>query len=322
VVVCLRLPDVPVTVTVTVPRGALLLAVNVSVLVDVAGSGLNDAVTPLGSREAESDTLPVKPPDGAIVIAVLTEDPRETDTLFGEADSVKSPPTAAAFTVRVTDVACVRLPDVPVTVTVEVPVAAVAVTVNVKVLVPVVGFWLNAAVTPLGKPEADSVTLPVNPFERDTVIVLVPALPCVIVTLPGEADSPKFGAALTVRETEVVCVRLPDVPVTVTVAVPSAAVLLAFNVNVLVPVVGLVLKAAVTPLGSPEADNVTLPVKPLDGVTVTVLVPLAPCAIVRLLGEADREKLGAGPDTGQLFTRLATLTVPMPVAKSQPTVVP
>jgi hypothetical protein len=125
-----------------------------------------------------------------------------------------------------------------------------------------------------------------------------------------------------VRETEVVCVRLPDVPVTVTVAVPSAAVLLAFNVNVLVPVVGLVPKAAVTPLGSPEADNVTLPVKPLDGVTVTALVPLAPGAIVRLLGEADREKLGAGPDTGQLFTRLATLTVPMPVAKSQPTVVP
>ena len=51
-VVCVRLPEVPVTVTVNVPRLALLLAVSVTVLELVAGFGLNDAVTPFGKPEA------------------------------------------------------------------------------------------------------------------------------------------------------------------------------------------------------------------------------------------------------------------------------
>ena len=48
-------------VTVLVPLVAVLLAVNVSVLVPVAGFGLNDAVTPLPSPEADKVTLPLKP---------------------------------------------------------------------------------------------------------------------------------------------------------------------------------------------------------------------------------------------------------------------
>ena len=69
---------------------------------------------------------------------------------------------------------------------------------------------------------------------------------------------------------------MPEVPVTVTVAVPVVAVLLAVNVRTLVEAVGLVPKLAVTPEGSPDADKVTLPVKPPEGVTVIVLVPLLP----------------------------------------------
>jgi hypothetical protein len=49
-------------------------------------------------------------------------------------------------------------------VTVEVPVAAVLDAVRVRVLVLVVLDGLNAAVTPLGKPDADKATLPVKPF--------------------------------------------------------------------------------------------------------------------------------------------------------------
>jgi hypothetical protein len=85
----------------------------------------------------------------------------------------------------------------------------------------------------------------------------------------------------------VVCVMLPDVPVMVTVAVPSDAVAPAVSVKVLAPVAGLGLKLAVTPAGKPEAARVTLPLKPLDGVMVTVLVPLVPCNRLRVLGEAD-----------------------------------
>ena len=59
----------------------------------------------------------------------------------------------------------------------------------------------------------------------------------------------------------------------ITVAVPVAAVALAVRVNVLVEVAGFGLKVAVTPLGKPEADKLTLPVKPLAGAIVIVLVP-------------------------------------------------
>ena len=73
-------------------------------------------------------------------------------------------------------------------VTVNVPVVAVPLAVRVKVLVLVVGFVPNTAVTPAGKPDAASVTLPVNPLCRVTVIVLAPVPPCTMVSAVGEAD--------------------------------------------------------------------------------------------------------------------------------------
>ena len=61
---------------------------------------------------------------------------------------------------------CERLPDVPDTVTANVPAAAVESAVRVRMLKPppVTGFALNAAVTPLGRPEAASETTPEGPF--------------------------------------------------------------------------------------------------------------------------------------------------------------
>jgi hypothetical protein len=88
---------------------------------------------------------------------------------------------------------------------------------------------------------------------------------------------------------EVVLVKAPDTPVTVTVDAPSVAVLLAVKVRALVLLVVFGLNAAVTPLGRPEADKATLPLKPFNGVTVMVLVPLFPCMMLRLLGDAPRE---------------------------------
>ena len=76
------------------------------------------------------------------------------------------------------------------------------------------------------------------------------------------------------------------------VDVPVVAVLLAVSVKMLVAVVGFVPNEAVTPVGKPDADNVTLPVKPFLGVTVTVLEPLDPTAMERLLGDAERLKSG------------------------------
>jgi len=132
----------------------------------------------------------------------------------------------------------------------------------------------------------------------------------------------------TVRLTVVVLVKLPDMPVMVTGTVPVDAVALAVKVSVLLLVLGLVtvtglgLNPAVTPVGKPEAERLTLPLKPPDGVMVMVLVPLLPWVMDTLFGLAESEKLGVDPPPGQAFARLAAFTVPIPVAKSQPVCVP
>ena len=74
----------------------------------------------------------------------------------------------------------------------------------------------------------------------------------------------------------------------VTVTVPVVAALLAASVKVLVAVAEFGLNDAVTPLGKPDADKLTPPLKPFSGVTVIVLVPLVPCVMLRLLGDAER----------------------------------
>ena len=83
----------------------------------------------------------------------------------------------AGLTVSATLVVALRIPEVPLMVTVEVPVLAVPLAVSVSTLLPVVGFVPNAAVTPLGNPDAARVTLPLNPFWPVTVMVDVAELP-------------------------------------------------------------------------------------------------------------------------------------------------
>jgi len=221
---------------------------------------------------------------------------------------------------RAIEAPSVKVPEVPVTVMVAVPVVAVLLALSVKVLAVVAGLGLNDAVTPLGKPAADKLTLLPKPFCGVTVIVLVTLAPCVRVRLLGEAERLKFPAVFTERTIVVAFVRLPDVPIIVTLTVPVVVVLLAASVKVLAVLVGFGLKDAVTPLGKPVADKLTLLPKPFCGVTVIVLVPALPWEMVRLSGEVERMKFGAV--VGQLLTRLAALILPIPVAKSQPAEVP
>jgi hypothetical protein len=208
-------------------------------------------------------------------------------------------------------------------VTVAVPIVALedAVSVSVEVALPfaggVTGLVENAAVTPLGKPVALNVVAELNLPVLVMVILLVPLPPCVTVTELGDAAMVKFGVAVefTVNARVVVAVKLPEVPVMVTVADPVVAVLLAVSVSTLVPVVGFVPNAAVTPLGRPDAARVTLPVNPPTSVTVMVLVPLPPCVIVRLLGESDKVKLGV-EDPPRRLIRPVVFGLPHPVHRS------
>jgi hypothetical protein len=89
----------------------------------------------------------------------------------------------------------------------------------------------------------------------------------------------------------VLAVVLPLVPVMVTVDEPAVAVLLAVSVSTLLPVVGLVANDAVTPLGSPEAARVTLPVNAPTSVTEMVSVALLPCVTASVDAERDSVKL-------------------------------
>ena len=123
------------------------------------------------------------------------------------------------------------------------------------------------------------------------------------------------------RAIVVLMLRLPEVPVTVTVKVPIAAAPVADSVKRLVVVTGFVPKTALTPLGSPDAVKLTLLLNPFMGLIVRVIEPVPPWRKVKLAGDAESVKLGCDEDDGQLLTRLAALTVPMPVAKSHPVVV-
>jgi len=210
---------------------------------------------------------------------------------------------------------------------VAVPTAAdeEAVSVRVEVALPlaggVTGLVENAAVTPEGRPDALSVVAELKPFWLVMVIVLVPLLPCVMVTDVGDAPMVKLGdaAAVTVSEMVVLAFRLPEVPEIVTVAVPVVAVLLAVKLTTLVEVVGLVPKVAVTPLGKPEAERVTLPVNPPAGFTVIVLVPAAPpCVIDTLVGEAESVKLGDDDVGASRLINPVVFGLPHPVHRSKP----
>ncbi len=93
--------------------------------------------------------------------------------------------------------------------------------------------------------------------------------------MDGEGESVKLGL-VTVNATVVLAVRLPEVPLIVTVDVPTVAELLAVSVSTLDAVVGFVPNNAVTPLGRPDAARVTLPLNPPAPVTVIVSVALLP----------------------------------------------
>jgi len=100
----------------------------------------------------------------------------------------------------------------------------------------------------------------------------------------GDNDRVKFAVPdeVTVSEIVVLCEVEPDVPVIVTVAVPTVAVDEAVSVrtDVALPfaggVTGFVENVAVTPEGRPLALSVVAELKPFWLVMVIVLVPLPP----------------------------------------------
>ena len=123
---------------------------------------------------------------------------------------------------------------------------------------------------------------------RVTVPVTELRPPTTLVGFRVSEETVGRGIGATVKLMVVLLWRLPDVPVMMTVNVPVAEVLLALSVSVLAVVAGLRLNEEATPLGSPDADKLTLPLNPFNGVMVIVLVPLVPCMMLRPFGDAER----------------------------------
>ena len=100
---------------------------------------------------------------------------------------------------------------------------AVPLALSVSTLLVAVGLTLKDAVTPLGIPDAASVTLPVNPPTSVTVIVSVTLFPWTTDSVGAEGVSVNPVLVATVRVTVVVAVIAPDVPVMVMVKPPVDA---------------------------------------------------------------------------------------------------
>lgn len=145
---------------------------------------------------------------------------------------------------------------------------------------------LIEAVTPLGKPETENPTVPLKPPCAFTVMALPPLAPGLMLTAVGVAVRVKpEAAAVTVRPIVTLADSEPDVPVTVTVAVPAGAFEAALKFSGMLLPDG-VPHAAVTPEGTPLTETVTEPLKPLCGASVMVLAPLPPGLSVTLDGFA------------------------------------
>jgi hypothetical protein len=269
--VWLKLPEVPVTVTVAVPAVAEGPAANVRVLDPVVLAVLNDAVTPFGRPDAARLTLPLKPLCGPTVRVLTPLFPCTRLRLLGDAERLKF----GTVITRPIEEVWLKLPEVPVTVTVAVPAVAEGPAASVRVLDPVVFAGLKDAVTPFGRPDAARLTPPLKPLSGPTARVLTPLFPCTRLRLLGDAERVKFGTVIT-RLIEAVWLKLPEVPVTVTVAVPAVAAGPATNVRVLDPTVLAGLNDAVTPFGRPDTVKLTRPVKPFCGPTARVLTSLFP----------------------------------------------
>jgi len=130
-------------------------------------------------------------------------------------------------------------------------------------------------------------------------------LPAITVCVLGLAEIVKSGGggcAFITKLTVAVCVRLPLIPVIVSVDVPTGVLPVVVTVNVELPVPVTVAgeKLAVAPAGNPLALSVTAPVKPFSAPILAVYVVALPTITVRVLGLADIVKSGVATARGTI----------------------
>lgn len=253
--------------------------------------GENVAVTPLGKLVILKLVAALNPFTLPTVTVLL---PLLPWMMLNDAGAVRLKSGGGVPTVSVRVVVWLEFPANPVIVTGDVPAAAVeeAEMVRVDDAVPpdarVTLAGDKLALTPLGKPLADRLMLPLNPPRLLIITVVLPLPEGRRLREAGDTLRLKSGAGgggvLIVRFKVMLWLRLglPDAPVIVSVNVPVAAVEAAETVSVedaLPPAAGATVPGesdAVTPLGVPETIRLVAEVKPFRLVTLMLDVPLAP----------------------------------------------
>src|SRR6476661_10112476 len=147
-----------------------------------------------------------------------------------------------------------------------------------------------------------------------------------MVSVAGFAASvnPLADAALTVSWKVAVLSACPvAVPLTVTVALPVAALAAAVSVSVdELPVALCGSNAAVTPVGRPSAVRATAPAKPPVLVMLTVCVAVAPCVAVTVALATPSVYVSAGAATTVIARGAVAAVTPVPVALTLALVTP
>jgi len=209
--VAVTVPETQLTVIADVPVAAVEATVNVIAWGEVIGDGTG-AVTPVGRPVIEHVTAPLNPFWSVTVSVAVPAPPGAMVRAVGEAETVKpGGPVTMSVIVVLTD----TLPEVPVMVTTDDPIVAAALAENVMSEVVVVGLVPNVAVTPVGRPDAVKVTLPLNGGTSVNVMVVVQLPPWGSVQAIGEGLIVKFPG-VTVSVIAVVAEgSVPDVPVMV-----------------------------------------------------------------------------------------------------------
>ncbi len=195
---------------------------------------------------------------------------------------------------------------------------------NVRVEFPEPGdaieVGLNAAVVPVGKPDAVSAMADLKPPATAVVIVLVPFAPSETVSKGVPAEIVKLAGAVTFRVTEEVCVTPPPLAVIVIGYEPVATVEATVIVIVDDPEPGAAIEAGlnptVTPVGWPLAVSVIAELSPPETTVLTVELPVPPCATETEAGETDRLKSGDVGVPVSASMRPTPFGLPHPVTRS------
>ena len=190
--------------------------------------------------------------------------------MLSEVEAGVAVSVGAAVTARVMVLETVRPSPVAVTMRVAEPTVAVDAAVRVRVdepaaLASVAEVLLQEAVTPVGRPVTVRATAPLKALLPDRETTSVTVLPCMTVSAVDVGVAVNVGAAVTARVMVLETVKPSPVAVTVTVAEEAmVAVAVAVRVRVDEPasfarVTGLLLQAAVTPVGKPATLRETAP---------------------------------------------------------------